>query len=91
MTRVHECTSCHGPRVQRSRTALADALREAVRLSLRDQHGLQSLHAHLLWFELELRGYCTNCTLEAVAEPEAVRDHGRRYAPRLCVVTTEGT
>lgn len=91
MTPVSSCTRCGGARIERSRETLAGELERAVALADRaGDRKWQALTAQLFWFACELRGRCTNCTLEECAGAfEAAQDKpksGARYRPRLQVV-----
>ena len=66
------CTKCNALAPERPRAALAQALRHAVAIATRQEadwtRRFQTLTAHLLWLESELRGLCTNCVLAEAAD-----------------------
>lgn len=91
MTSVLACTRCGGERIERRRETLAGELERAVALADRaGERKWQALTAQLSWFACELRGRCTNCTLEECAGAfEAAQEKptsGARCRPRLQAV-----
>ena len=66
------CAKCAGPLIERRRSDIADALRKAVLIAQRQESDwtkrFQTLAAHLLWLEAELRSFCTNCVLAEAAD-----------------------